>query len=261
MDVIAILRAIWRHKLLTLPILVVTMLACVYAVKFRPPQYVTTVDYALVAPPQSAAPADVHHDPGLSQVSPNNPFGRFIDQSVVVDILTNALNNDPIHAKLIAAGATPSYSVTPSQKFGSPVPIAEVKGVGTTPGIANHTAALVSQEMQTELYKMQVAQGVNPYFMFTTIQLGHSGPSLQVSSKLRTMIGILGAGVIVLFIVISIADARSQSKRKREEQRADDEVGSALPDDRVVSLNVVPEMADTPFPDELRTSVFSSDSR
>lgn len=185
MDLLSIFKAVWRHKLLTVPIILLTLFGAFYTIGLATPTYQLDVDFALVAPPSQATSEAVAADPALAHISPNNPFNRFTDQSVVVDILASTVSADPIHAQLVAKGANPKYSATPSTKFGSPTPIADVKGVGSSPAAATKTANLVSQALTQQLYAMQQAQGVNPYYMFKVIQLDHNKAVLQVSSKLR----------------------------------------------------------------------------
>jgi len=217
MDLLSITRTLWRHRLLTLPVLLATLSGLAYIIFVTAPTYNATADYLLVRPPTAPSPADLVNDPGLAHVSANNPYTRFDDQSVVVDILVGKLTADDEKARLISQGAGRQYSVALVAKFGSPTPIAEITGVGSTAAAAARSRQVVSDQFKKSLIEMQREQGVQDYYLIRTLQIGASGPIAPVSGRLRSLIGILALGVIGIFVVVTVADAID---KKRAESRA-----------------------------------------
>jgi hypothetical protein len=232
MDLLSIARTLWRHKLLTLPVILVTMVGAAYVLVLSKPTYQTTADYALSFPPNAPAPSAIANDPGLAKISPDNPYARFTDQAVVVAILASALQSDSIRQSLVAKGADSRFTVAPSAKFGMSTPIAEVTSVGPTAAIATNTGRLVAETLQTQLADMQKAQGVNPYYMVRLIQIDTTGPRVKVSSKLRSLLAVIGLGTFLVFVVVSVGDAidkKRAEKAGRGRPTSDDQVSTPAP--------------------------------
>ena len=94
MDLLLIARKIWRYKLATLPVIFLTLCGAVYAVAFKDPVYEAKSSYLLINPPAPPTAEEIARNPQLGRVNADNPYTRYADQSVVVEVLTSALNSD-----------------------------------------------------------------------------------------------------------------------------------------------------------------------
>jgi hypothetical protein len=82
---------------------------------------------------------------------------------------------------------------------------------------------------------MQKAQGTNAQYMISALEI--SAPDhaqLEVSSKLRSVIAVLAIGVIMLFVVVSIASGLAQRRRSPKLTWGAD--GAEMPPPQTVTL-------------------------
>src|SRR5262245_56574907 len=118
MDLLSIAQKFWRYKLLTLPVLALMLVGVVYVVALKQPVYAATSSYILNNPPAPPTAQQLASDPSLGHVDANNPYTRFSDQAVVVQVLASAMTNDSVKRALLKAGADPRYQVEPAPGFG-----------------------------------------------------------------------------------------------------------------------------------------------
>ncbi len=222
MDLVSIARTVWRHKLATLPVLILTFIGIVYVLVLKPPVYQATSSYILISPPGPPTADQVAKDPALGRVSSNNPYVAFGDLNVVAEVVTQAMGTDQIRSALVKEGVDPRYSVGPSTDLTTDAPILQVTGVGSTPAAAVRSATFVGVEIGDRLNRMQAAQGVDSRYWIKALQLtAPAHAQMQVSGKLRSLIAILAVGVILLFVVVStmkgLAERRAVSSTPGEE--------------------------------------------
>ena len=211
-----IARKIWRYKLATIPVLVLTVLGAFYAVALKQPTYEAHSSYLLISPPPPPTEADVAQNPALGRVNADNPYTRYPDQSVVVQILASALTSESARATLAKEGAGDAYVVAPGAALGYSTPIIDITGVGATPAAAIHSAEVVGKTAVDELNQMQVAENVDAKYRITTQQVDHpDSATLQASGQLRTLVAVLALGAILLFVVVSAADALAMLRSER----------------------------------------------
>jgi len=206
MDLLSIARIMLKHKLLVIPVVALTLIGVVYIAAFSKPLYETTADYVFVPPPAAPTAAQVAQDPNLANVNSTNVFSRFNDQSIIADAIVGRMSSASTQQSLVNAGADKRFTVTPISLYGSPEPMVEVLGTGSTAAEALKTSTLVSAALQRSLYSLQRAQGTIPAYMFTALQVSSSPPVIKVSSMLRSIVAILGVGVVLLFILVSVGD-------------------------------------------------------
>ena len=153
---------------------------------FSKPLYEMTDDYVLAPPPTAPTPAQIAENPSLAKISPNNVYARFYDQSIIADALVARMSSQLTQAALLKEGADPRNTVTITSVNGTTEPGVEVLGTGSTAAQALRTSDLVGAALTHNLYALQRAQGTNPYYMFTAIQVATSGaPQVKLSSTLR----------------------------------------------------------------------------
>lgn len=226
MNLLLISRRIWRHRIATLPVIALTLLGACFVVMVKDPEYEAYSSYVLINPPAPPTAEEVAANPTLGRVDPNNPFTRFTDQSVVVDLLASSLSNETARRALSEEGAD-RYTVAPSSDFGYSGLLVEIRGVGSTPRQAMQTAELVGTALTSELDRLQASRGVAARYRIQTQRVVAPDHAEQrVSGKLRTLVGVFALGAILLFVVISAAEGLSALRAERNKQDLPKDKGS-----------------------------------
>lgn len=208
MDLLLILRKMWRHRFVTLPIIALTLIGAFYVIAVKAPEYKVSSSYVLINPPPPPTADDIARNPALGRINPNNPYTRFSDQSVIVSLLSSSLSADAARQQLVNEGADPRYTVSPDLQLGYSSLVVQVEGVGSTPEAAVHTAQLVGAALAQELDRVQTSQGVDPHYRIKTQEVvAPNSPTQQLSSTLRPLVGILAIGAILLLLGVSAAEA------------------------------------------------------
>ncbi len=217
MDLLALSRTMWRHKIAVIPVLVLVLAGLIYVVKIKPPTYDADGELALLSPPAAPTAAQIQADPKLAKIDANNPYLDYGDLTYVGDAVMDRISSHSAQTTLAAEGVSPKYQVSMSSDPGNPAFI-DITGVGTTSASAIYAAQKIMAAATTDL--QQIQQDVNPpvsaqYMITMEPLLEPTSAQEQVTSKLRALIEVLGVGVVLLFLVISIAEAFA---RKREEE-------------------------------------------
>ncbi len=208
MDLISLITAFWRHKLVTIPVILLTLLGAYYELAVKPPVYQATSSFLLSNPPGPPTAGQIAAKPALGRISPNNPYTTYGNLSIAGAVVVQLVTSPSVQARLVAAGANPKYQIAPNTQFGFTAPIIQITGVGPTPREAILTADLVTAQAVKELYLMQRNQGVNPYYMIKALQIATPQTAqLSASGKLRSLIAVLGLGAVMLFVAVSTAEA------------------------------------------------------
>lgn len=232
MDLLSLIAAFWRHKLVTIPVILLTLLGAYYELAVKPPVYQAMSSFLLSNPPSPPTAGQIAADPALRRISPNNPYTTYGNLSIAGAVVVELVTSPSVQTRLVAAGADPKYQIAPNSQFGFTAPIIQITGVGPTPGEAILTADLVTAQAVKELYLIQQKQGVNPYYMIKALPV--QGPpktaQLSASGKLRSLIAVLGLGAVMLFVAVSAAEAVAKRRGKmtteqdpRVERRSRDE--------------------------------------
>jgi capsular polysaccharide biosynthesis protein len=220
MDLLLIVRKIWRHKLVTVPVILLTIVGAAYAVAVKKPLYEATSSYLLINPPAAPTADEIARNPALGKIHFDNPYTRFADQSVVIDVVARTMSSETARRTLVKAGADPRFTVAAATRFGATSPIVQITGTGSTPQAAIKTAELVGHGVTGELDRMQAAQKVDPRYRITSMQVEFpDGPQLQASGQLRMLVGVLVLGAMALFLVVSVTDALEMLARERRAAR------------------------------------------
>jgi hypothetical protein len=210
MDLLAIARKVWLYRVATLPVLILTFLGAFYVVVIKSPEYEASSSYVLIQPPPPPTQEDIAIDPSLGRINADNPFTRFTDQSAVVGVLASRLSNESSRDALEKKGADRRYTVAPSSEFSTSSLLVQITGVGSSPEQAVGTAELVGAALVRELDDLQETQNVAlDYRIQAQSVTAPDAAELQVSSTLRPLVGVLAMGAILLFVVVSAAEALS----------------------------------------------------
>jgi hypothetical protein len=209
-------RKLWRYKLVTLPVVFLTIFGAVYVVAVREPVYEASSRYVLINPPAPPTAEDVARDPALGRINADNPYTRFSDQSVVIEVLASSMAGKAAQRALLKAGADPRYKVAPASAFGFSSPIVEITAQGASPEAAIGSAKLVGNALTGELARMQQARGVDSDYRIKAQQVeAPDEAQLQASGQLRMLVGVLALGAVLLFVVVSVADALTTVRMER----------------------------------------------
>lgn len=207
MDLISIAQNIWHHKRVTIPALLLTFLGVFYILEIAPPTYKVTSSVLLTNPPGKATKSQIASDPALKNVNPFNTFVSYGSLQVVANTVIDLISSPNSQPALIAAGVIPNYKLALSTDYGNP-PIIEITGVGPTPEAAVKSATVLTTAIKQDLYSIQKQRGINPFYMISAdTVVKPKTAQTSSSSKLRSLVAILAAGIILLFIVVSFADA------------------------------------------------------
>jgi hypothetical protein len=216
MNLLSIARKLWRYKLLTVPVVLLVLCGAVYVVAMKDPVYEASASYILINPPPPPTPEEVARDPSLARIDADNPYTRFSDQSVIVEVLASSMANESAARALLRAGADPRYTVEPASEFGFSSPILKITAQGPTPEVAVRSAKLVGNAVIRELQDMQQAEGVDSQYRIKANKVETpDGAQLRASSQLRSLVGVLGLGAVLLFLVVSVGDAVTTLRMER----------------------------------------------
>lgn len=213
MDLISIVQSLWRYKLFTIPVVVLTAIGALYLVKIKPPVYEAASSILLSNPEAQASDSQIAADPSLRNVSPFNTFANYGDLDVVANAAMELVTSASAQPALLSSGVDPRYQVALSTDYGNP-PIIDITGVGSNAQSAIQSASVLTSAIKTNLYQLQKKEGVNPFYMVTAIQLVTPDQAYKsASGKLRSIIAVLAIGALLLFVVISVADALEKRRR------------------------------------------------
>jgi hypothetical protein len=211
MDLLSIIGKIWQHRLVTIPVILLTFLGAFYVLKVKAPVYQSTSSIMLVNPPAPPTPAQITTNPSLGKVNSNNTFAQFSSLDVAADAVIGIVTAES--NQLVQAGVDPRYQLTLSTADGDP-PIITVTGIASSAQNAIQSADLVTKAAMTSLNQMQVQQNINPKYMIKSIELyAPQNAQQSISGKLRALIAVIAAGAILLFVGISLVESFAIRRR------------------------------------------------
>jgi capsular polysaccharide biosynthesis protein len=249
MSLLLILEKIWKYKLVTVPIMACVLAGAYYVVAVTPPTYEASATYILVNPPPLPTDAQIASNPALGRIKGDNPYTRFSDQSVLVQVLAGKLNSEEDRLSLAKRGAEPNYTAAPSAEFGFSAPILQITGTGTSAAAAVTTTNLVGDMLTRELDQMQRDRGVDKdYRIKTEAVVPAHGAKLKPSGKLRSLVAVFVLGTVLLFMAMSILDALSVLRQQWARGRGDDE-DAAIAASFEPPVTLYPDALSLPDPD------------
>ena len=131
MDLLALSRTLWRHKIAVIPVLVLMLAGLIYVVKIKPPTYDADAELALISPPAAPTAQQIQADPALAKIDANNPYLDYGDLTYVGDAVMDQLTAHAAQVALAAQGVSPKYQVAMSSDPGNPA-FLDITGVGST---------------------------------------------------------------------------------------------------------------------------------
>lgn len=214
MDPIAVLRTLWQHRIISVPILVLTFAAAFYVFQFAPRSYESSATYAMINP-DIPTQQDVIKNPGLGKLNNKNPYLRSSDPSLIVQVLITRLNDSSMTDKLKEQGLSPDYTV--SRGVGGVNGfLIDITGIADTPEKSFATTRALGAMLEKYLHDAQKVNGADDTYLFSSIVVAPPDKATeQFSSRLRSLIAIFLTGVVLMFGAVSIARSVSVSGNRR----------------------------------------------
>ena len=122
----------------------------------------------------------------------------------------------------MTAGADSRYTVAPSSELGYSSPIVEITGVGASPQKAVQYGRAGRRCAQARARPDAGGSGASTRNTRSrrTRWKPPAGAELRASGQARTLVAVLALGAILLFFVVSVADALSSLRTDRWEREA-----------------------------------------
>lgn len=207
----SLLKVLWRHKRVVVPVGIAMLLVCGLVVLMAGPTYRASASVVLLNPP--ALPETSAENPTIPQEF-QNPYARFQDLSVIVDILVKVLGNDEVGSTMKASGLDGDFEIAANRDYYRG-PIIDVAAQADSEAQAKLNAQIVIDEMQRQLTSLQQAQGTDPtYYIRINLIQPPSKATRVLSGTLRLLIVALGFAVIVTVGSGLAADARERHRKR-----------------------------------------------
>jgi hypothetical protein len=205
MDVVGSFGTLRRQWILALLLLVLTLAGTVYEAH-KPGPYQSTSQVVLLPSAK------------ISKTNGNNPYLSFVTSiSLTADLVRRELMDPRTSSALAAQGFPSSYQVVDDPATAGPV--LDVTATGSSKASVEHTLYGVTAEIATKLGEMQA--GVQEPSRITSQVVSFSTqPSLMKSKKARTVVVVLGIGLVLTFAISQIADATLGRRRRKSRPRA-----------------------------------------
>ncbi|ACL41858.1 lipopolysaccharide biosynthesis protein [Pseudarthrobacter chlorophenolicus A6] len=205
MDPLTVLTTLWRHKWVALPVVLLTIGACVYVYLFAPRSYEATVSYALTAP-DVPSNLELERDPDLAKLNSDNPYLRSNDSSLLAQVVITKLSDPAYVDQLKEAGLATDFKIAPVSSIGMGLVTVTATADSETEAVA--TAKLVGEQFTSTLYSVQKVNKADDRYLYSPILVRGPGPAKELfSSRLRSLIMVGIAGSVLLFGAVSLARA------------------------------------------------------
>jgi hypothetical protein len=213
MDFFTIGGTLWRHKRVSIPVILLTLLGVVYVVAVQTATYQADAKVLLTNPPAPPDAVEIAQNPALAKT--NNPFASLGNLTYVADVLIDEVSAAADRDKLTEAGAS-GYQVALADSDQTSVPPAiDIAGTGANAQAAIQSVQLVTTALVHDLNQMQLSQNVKNEYMIKAIEYVTPTSATKVSSgKLRVAAGVVAIGLIALLVAVSIAQGREEHNRR-----------------------------------------------
>jgi hypothetical protein len=214
MDPLTVLTTLWRHKWVTLPLVMLTIAACVYVYLYAPRTYEANVSYALTAPDVPSS-LELEKDPDLAKLNSDNPYLRSNDSSLLAQVVITKLSDPAYVDQLNEAGFSTDFKIAPVASLG--MGLVTVSATSSSESESVATAKLVGEQFTSTLTSVQKVNGADDRYLYSPILVRGPGPAKELfSNRLRSLIMVGIAGSVLLFGSVSVARARTVRRQRYE---------------------------------------------
>lgn len=212
-ELIALLK---RRRRAALAIAAGTLMLMLLAYTVAPPTYRASSSMILINPP--ALPVETAGGPEIPAAN-DNPYARFGDLTVIVDVLTRIMQSDQTADHLASAGLDGTYEIAANSDFYRG-PIIDVATESSSAEGAIDANRLVLAELQTALADLQEADGTDPtYLIKATVVVEATKATTVFTPTLRLLLVVLAAGLAVLIVSTTTLDRLAGKRPKRRPDR------------------------------------------
>jgi hypothetical protein len=226
MDPIYVIKTLWRHKWVAMPVVLLTIVACVYVMFFAQRSYQATMKYALITPKVPTA-VELQTSPQLAKVNGDNPYLRSPDSTLLSQVLITKLGAQETVKSLKQQGLGTEYTVAQASTFGSGM-LLQLSASGDSPEQAVDTALALGNRLTSTLHDVQKINGADETYLYSALPVDGPGQAEEIfSSRLRTLIIVGVAGLVLVFGAVSVArslELASDGRRAKEKPSRQDGV-------------------------------------
>lgn len=210
MDPVAVLKTLWRYKIFVLPVILLTAVAAVYMFAYAPRTYEAKMTYAIVSPKTPTA-EDIERDPALGLLNTDNPYLRSADTSLVAQVVVTRLNDVATGDYLADRGLSTNYKVErPSDAF-----LIDISGISDDKAQAIATSKALGERLTEDLRTIQSVNGASDRYLFTSLAVAAPDKATeQFSSRLRSVIVVVVAGLVLTLGAVSLARSIETSRNR-----------------------------------------------
>ncbi|MFP3579207.1 chain-length determining protein [Arthrobacter sp. SIMBA_036] len=210
MDPLAVIKALWHHKFVVIPALLLTAFAAVYVYAFAPRSYQAQATYAIVNPKVPTA-SELERNPSLQDLNSDNPYLRASDSSLIAQVEATRLKADSVGSALSKQSLSTDYTVERSPNSF----LLDISAVSPKKEVATATVQALGAKMQQDLKQIQTVNGAADRFLFTTVVVTPPDNAIeQFSSRLRSLIVVIVGGLVLTFGAVSAARALETARMK-----------------------------------------------
>jgi hypothetical protein len=218
-DLISLFRLLARRKWVVIPLAFCGFALVVAVVVSAPPMYRSSGSITFLPPPavdeKNATPAEVQ--------ASQNPYARYGDLSIVVDIIRRIMVSETNNATLVSRGLKGTYTVGANLAFDRS-PVVEVVAESPTAEQAKADALLVMGDVDQQLVKLQNQVGTDPKYQITTaVVVTPTRATRLLTSTIRRAISVLalvGAVILIGAVLADIPSRRRRAVQAAAEQRS-----------------------------------------
>jgi hypothetical protein len=201
------LRVFLRHWILTSVLLLLTLIICAFSALRLPASYKASVTVALL----NSATSSEANGGGA------NPYLSFTTSLVeTANVLAIQLGSQQAAAALQSQGYTASLEATVlSENAENEEPFIQVSISGRSAAAVEGTVHGVTAEISTLLAKLQTHLPARDRASVQTIAADDQ-PTRDISSKVKPVVGFLGVGLVLTFILPQAVDGIATRRRARK---------------------------------------------
>lgn len=216
MEPLSVFRTIWRRRWLAFPAIVLTLVAAALVFVYGPREYESSVSYAIVDP-QVPTAEQLQQDPSLRLLNSNNPYLRSSDPNLIASVMITRLNAKSTQDLMKRERLSDTYKATPGEDGQGLIVTITASGDTARQSIA--TTKELGRIFEVDLRSVQKVNNADDRYLFTPIVVDELYKATEkVSSRLRTVIIVLVAGIILVFGAVSLGNAIDRSRRRRSSE-------------------------------------------
>ncbi|GAA4760155.1 hypothetical protein [Citricoccus nitrophenolicus] len=228
MDPLSVLKTLWTHKWVAMPMVVLTVLACAYGMFWAPRSYESSATFAL-AMPSVPTERELENDPELVALNADNPYLRWNDTSLLAQVVIARVSSNDVAKELEGRGLSTDFTlVAPA---GTTSGMLTITATDTSPENAANTVAFLAEAFTGVLREVQKVNNADDLYLVEAMPISGPTPPEEVfSSRLRStaVLGVVGG--LLLFGAVSLAQSVSESRRRGREAAAEAVVEDTTPE-------------------------------